>query len=212
MAGGRYIKRGARGIIAGLFGLALAACDFGVPVPPTLKPQARPIAVPPPIKVAQPVSQESAELRSYLNQVQGTQLRQGLLRRDGGGVDTPFSADMLARNFEQIAFFNEYNGTFSGRGGASPLRRWASPVRMQTIFGAGVPRSQKTSDAAAVRGYAARLARVSGHPVSMGANPNFIVIIASEDDRAAALQEAANRMPGISLASLGALNNLRRDT
>jgi hypothetical protein len=205
------IKRAMQALGAGLFALALGGCEFGT-VQPTLKPPTRPAAVPPPIKVAQPTSEKSAQLRQYFNQVQTAQLRQGLLRRDGGAADTPFTADVLARNFENIAFFNEYNGNFSGRGGASPLRRWAGPVRMQVVFGAGVPPSQLRSDGAAVRGYAARLARVTGHPISMGARPNFVVIVAGEDDRDAALAEAANLMPGISLASLSALRNLRRDT
>lgn len=150
-------------------------------------------------------------MRSYLYQVQNAQLGQGLLRRDGGGVDTPFTSAMLARNFEQIAFFNEYDSNFSGRGGASPLRRWAAPVQMDVIFGAGVPPSQRKGDLANVRSYAARLARVTGHPVSVGGTPNFVVVIAGEDDRAASLSAAAKRMPGISSASLAPLVNLRRD-
>lgn len=194
---------------------ALSACDaMQVPIEQTLKPQARPYdgsELPPPV-VAKPTSQESAQLRSYLNQVQVAQLSQGLLRTDGGGQDTPFSPDMLARNFEQIAFYNEYDSNFSGRGGKSPLRRWVSPVRMEVIFGDGVPRSQRNSDGAAVRSYAGRLARVTGHPVGTSNPPNFIVIIASEDDRAAALSAAAQRVRGISPESLTALQEMRRDT
>lgn len=195
--------------------LSLAACDTAVPVEPTLKPPTRPAksaVKPAPSAIAKPTSQESARLRSYLGQVQSAQLTQGLLRRDGGGADTPFTADVLARNFEQIAFFNEYDGTFTGRGGASPLRRWAGPVRMQVIFGDAVPPSQRASDAAKVRQYAARLSRVTGHPVSVGSAPNFIVIIASEDGRAQALATAAARIPGISESSLRALRDMRRDT
>ena len=183
---------------------------------PVLKPLARPAPPKPtatiPPKVAKPTSQASAELRSYLNQVQGAQLSQGLLRRDGGGADTPFTNSVLARNFEQIAFFNEYNSTFSGRGGPSPLRRWATPVRMDVIFGDGVPKSQRKSDLANVSTYAARLGRVTNHPVSMSRKANFIVVIAGEDDRGEALAQAAARMPGISAASLTPLNNLRSDT
>jgi hypothetical protein len=151
-------------------------------------------------------------LRSYFNQIQGAQLSQGLLRRDGGGADTPFTNTMLARNFEQIAFYNEYNSDFSGRGGASPLRRWAAPVRMDVIFGDGVPPSQRKSDTTNVRNYAARLGRVTGHPVSMGTSANFLVIVAGEDDREAALVEAAKRVPGITASSLAPLAKLPRDT
>jgi len=137
---------------AGILSAALAACNLIAPVEPSLKPQARPAALPAPV-VAKPTSQKSAMLRSYLNQVQTAQLTQGLLRRDGGGADTPFTADMLARNFEKIAFFNEYDGNFSGRGGQSPLRRWDMPVRMDVIFGAGVPPSQRNGDTYDVRRY-----------------------------------------------------------
>ena len=157
-----HIQRWSAALLSAAF---LAACDIPAPVEPTLKPPVRPAAVaaPPPV-VAKPTSQASAELRSYFNQVQTAQLTQGLLRRDGGGVDTPFTADMLAANFERIAFFNEYNGNFTSRGGASPLRRWSAPVRMQVIYGASVPPSQRALDDAAIRKYAARLGRITGHP------------------------------------------------
>lgn len=190
----------------------LASCAVEPPVTPVKKPQARPAVVAPPPVVAKPTSQESARLRQYFNQVERAQRSQGLLRVDGGGSDTPFTADMLARNFEQIAFFNEYDGNFSGRGGASPLRRWSAPVRMKVIFGQGVPPSQRTSDRNAVNSYARRLARVTGHPVATKGAPNFIVIIASEDDRAETLAQAAASVPGISTSSLVAFQNMRRDT
>lgn len=167
---GRHILKAGFGILF----LGLAACTGQTPVAPppqtpVQRPQA-PVAPKPPPEVARPTSQASAELRSYLNQVQGAQLSQGL------------------------------------------LRRWVAPVRMDVIFGAAVPPSQRKSDGADVRSYANRLARVTGHPVSMSKNPNFIVIIAGEDDRGEALAEAAARMPGISQASLAPLINLRDDT
>lgn len=193
----------------------LVACDLGTTIEPSLKPQSRPaaVAVPAPPIVAKPTSQESALLRSYLNEVLQAQLAQGLLRTDGGGPDTPYDADTLSRNFEQIAFYNEYNSNFTGRGGASPLRRWAVPVRMEVIFGAGVPPSQRKSDSADITRYASRLSRVTGHPVSANAKrPNFLVIIASEDDRADTLASLGNRLPGITPASLRALRDMRRDT
>lgn len=185
----------------------LVACEETVEA--SLKPQPRPAPV---ITVPQPTSQQSAELRQYLNQVERAQLSQGLLRQDGGGADTPYTADVLARNFEQIAFFNEYDRSFTRRGGASPLRRWMAPVRMRVLFGAAVPPSQQAKDTRDVTAYARRLARATGHPVSTSGRPNFWVIFASEDDRATALSEAAQQLPGISADSLRALRDLRRDT
>ncbi|MEM7521185.1 MAG: DUF2927 domain-containing protein [Pseudomonadota bacterium] len=205
------LHRTCRGAAAGLIALTLAAC-VDATVQPSLKPQARPAAVAPAPAVAKPTSQKSASLRRYLNDVQRAQLSQGLLRQDGGGVDTPFTPDMLARNFEQIAFFNEYDGNFSGRGGASPLRRWESPVRLSVVYGAGVPASRRAADTMAVMRYVRRLARATGHPITTSGRPNFVVVIASEDDRGTALQKAANALPGVNAESLAPFRDLRRDT
>ena len=119
---------------------------------------------------------------------------------------------MLARNFEQIAFYNEYNSSFSGRGEKTLMRRWDQPVRMEIVFGDGVPPSTRETDSAAVRAYAGRLSGITGHPVTLRGAPNFMVIIAGDDDREAALVQAAQRIPGVTPASLNALRNLRRDT
>lgn len=197
-----------------LLAALLAACDLLDPnVDASLKPQARPT---PPVAaapvVARPTSEKSASLRSYFAQVEQAQLSQGLLRQDGGGADTPFTADVLARNFERIAFFNEYDGSFGGAGGSSPLNRWASPVRMEVLFGDSILPSQRRADTTAVRDYARRLGRVTGHPVSMGGRPNFIVVVAGEDDRAEMLAKAAARVPGISQRSLASVREMPRDT
>jgi len=151
-------------------------------------------------------------LRKYLAEVQTAQKVQGLLREDGGGPDTPFTSDVLARNFEQIAFFNEYDGNFAGRGGASPLRRWQVPIHMEIIFGDSVPPSQRQTDSRDIRAYADRLKRVTGHPIDLHGRPNFMVVVASEDDRAETLAQAAARVPGISRASLRAFAEMRSDT
>lgn len=193
-----------------LVAAALAACTLPEPVVAVQKPRARPTGRAE--TQVRPTSQASAELRSYLVQVQSAQLGQGLLRQDGGGPDTPFTADMLARNFERIVFFNEYESALQGRGGESPLRRWRTPIRVGTVFGQSVPPSQRTSDNADIGTYARRLGQISGHPVANFGNPNFIVIIASEDDRSDALDAAANAVPGITRSSLNALRNLPRDT
>ncbi len=194
--------------------LLLCACALRPPIEPTAKPVARPaglVALPAPL-IDRPTSEASAKLRSYFNQVQQAQLSQGLMRQDGGGPDTPYTSDMLARNFEQVAFYNEYNANFSGRGEKTLMRRWTAPVRMAIVFGESVPPSERESDTAAVRAYAGRLAGVTGHPITVGGAPNFMVIIASEDDRDAALNEVAKRIPSVTPASLAALRDLRRDT
>jgi len=151
----------------------------------------------------QGASGESIALRQYYQRVLNDQLTRGLLRTDGGGSDTPYSADTLVRNFERIAFFNEYEQ------GRVNLRRWAEPVRIEARFGASVPSDIRARDEAALRAYAARLGRVTGHPVRMGGGaPNFHVFFVSEDDRAQAVQEIKALEPGIDSATLRLLDEL----
>ncbi|MEM1074688.1 MAG: DUF2927 domain-containing protein [Pseudomonadota bacterium] len=188
--------------------LGLVACDIGQTT--SSLPRARPDTLVQPS--IQPTSEESAALRRYLTQVQSAQLSQGLLRNDGGGPDTPFSADTLAENFEEIVFFNEYASALQGRGGESPLRRWEKSVRVDIVFGDSVPDSQRRSDTGKVRSFVDRLRRITGHPVTNSANPNFFVVVAGEDDRDAALAKVARRSTAITEASLAPLRELNRDT
>ncbi|WP_299615149.1 DUF2927 domain-containing protein [uncultured Tateyamaria sp.] len=201
------------GLWGGIAALGLvAACDMLMPVEPVLTPRARPAGlVPPPAPTVQPTSQQSAELRAYLAQVQSSQLTSGLLRQDGGGPDTPFSSGMLARNFEQIVFFNEYAGPGVRPGSASALRRWTVPVRIGLEFGASVPPSQRTRDTNDVIAYARRLRQATGHPVSVSNNPNFLVFFVSEDDRAATLNARAPRLPGVNRTNLAPVRDLPTD-
>ncbi|WP_415919931.1 DUF2927 domain-containing protein [Tateyamaria sp. SN6-1] len=196
--------------MGGIAALAvLAACDMPVgTVDPVLTPRARPEPVAAPAPPVRATSEASAALRSYLGAVQASQLTQGLLRRDGGGPDTPFTATMLARNFEQIAFFNEFTPTGQSGGGEAVLNRWEAPVRLGVVFGASVPPSQRARDTADTRSYARRLARVTGHPISVAPNPNFYVVFASEDDRGEVLDRVAAKLGN----PLSQLRTFSRDT
>ncbi|MEM8691028.1 MAG: DUF2927 domain-containing protein [Pseudomonadota bacterium] len=204
-------KRGHRakrnGLGALTLSLALTACDEFGPVDPVLTPKARPDGAGQTEPDApRATSEKSASLRSYLTEVQSSQLTQGLLRQDGGGPDTPFTAEMLARNFINIAFFSEY-----GRSNAGPLNRWDEPVRMAIAFGPSVPPSQRMQDRSDVVKFANRLSRVSGHPISVGGNPNFLVIFAGEDDRAETLDRLSKTVPGFENVNTNDLANLRDD-
>ncbi|MEP6068236.1 MAG: DUF2927 domain-containing protein [Paracoccaceae bacterium] len=202
-----------RWVLLAFLSLALAACDLLVPVEPTLKPQSRPSGLNTDATVPSPraTSQASAEIRAYLTQVQSAQLTQGLLRRDGGGPDTPFTSDMLSRNFERIAFFNEYTGALSS-GVSGALGRWDTPVRMEVIFGASIPPSQRRADKQDVAQFATRLSRVTKHPISVGPSANFLVLFVSEDDRPDEIDKLSGRFPNLTPAALAPLKNLSRET
>ena len=85
--------------------------------------------------------------------------------------------------------------------------RPSSSARAVTRF-AAAPLSAFIEAAAKASGrpigdYAARLARISGHPVSMaGAGGNFVVLVLSEDERRAIGPRVAELIPGIPRADL----------
>lgn len=142
---------------------------------------------PPPDKQDALPSQESAALSTYYGRVEADLLARGLLRTDGGGPDTPFTPDMLARNFERIAFYDEYlsgAGLQRSSGQAGQLRRWNGPVKVNLEFGPSVSESQRATDRATVSGYVPRLARVTGHNIRQTASrPNFHVLVMGADDQ-----------------------------
>ncbi|NSY38615.1 DUF2927 domain-containing protein [Leisingera sp. ANG59] len=162
-------------------------------------PQARP-AVPQPA-VYKP-SADSAQLAYYYNALERDLLTRGLLRTDGGGPDTPYDAEDLARSFEQLAFYDEYGGA----GIADGLGRWAGPVRIAAEFGPSVQAEQRDRDRDTLADYAARLARITGHSVStVSGRANFHVIFASLDDSAYVAERVRELLPAISARDLSLL-------
>ncbi len=180
----------------------------------SLQPQARPggLSVP---SAGLPPSARSQDLARYYRIVQNDLLTQGLLRTDGGGPDTPYSAEDLARNFEQIVFYEEYSrrGSTNVRGGdeAGRLSRWSGPIRIGIEFGESLPEEKRLRDGEAITKYADRLARLSGHPISTGRGaPNFHVFVAGEDDRAFVQERLKALVPTISDSELELFANLPR--
>lgn len=194
--------------------LALTGCELLPSVEPTLTPQPRPASlnVQKPPTLATP-SEQSQSLARFYRTVLNDGLTRGLLRTDGGGPDTPYTADMLARNFENIAFFDEYAGSpNSAQGGAAPLRRWAAPVRFETYFGASATQANRTRDANAVRAYAARLARVTNHPITVSTSGNFKVLFVGQDDRDETLRHLQAMRPQLATRTIESLLNISRST
>ncbi|MEQ8896565.1 MAG: DUF2927 domain-containing protein [Roseovarius sp.] len=187
--------------------LMVAACDRE-PVP-TSKPHARPDG----LVTEKPYepSAESVSLSRYYTRLQAQLLTQGLLRRGGGGVDTPYTERDVSRNFERIAFYNEYvpgAGLEESKDGPDVLRKWVKPVRMTIEYGKTVPEEIKEGDTASIRGYAARLSRITGHDIALDDSaPNFHVIIASEDDRQETVARVLELAPTIGAATRDIFEN-----
>ena len=192
--------------------LALAACQSTVPGP-LAQPRPRPAQVAPAVV---PDTPDSAAARAYYAQVQQALLSQGLLRTDGGGADTPITDRMLANNFIRIAMYEEYDRALGGTvASAAPMRltRWQGPVRVGLRLGASVPADKRATDTARISSYLARLAGLTGLPNRLvDGNANFIIQIASVDERRAlgpALQAA---LPELTPAQVTGVTNLDRST
>lgn len=195
---------------------ALTACTAPPPSSgPQTDPQPRPAAPGARPPAAHEPSGTSRALSQYYARLENNLLAQGLLRTDGGGVDTPYSDTDLLRNFEQIAFYDEYardRGLQRSDGRPGGLRKWTGPVRMNVEFGASVSPAQRAADNASVSRYAARLAQITGHPITagVGTGANFHVLIMGEDDRAQAIARIRALVPDINPSSLALFNDLPR--
>jgi hypothetical protein len=161
-------------------------------------------------------SAESRSFARYYASVEERLLGDGLLRTDGGGPDTPFTARDLAENFERIALYDEYalsGGRFVERQTPSRLRRWEQPVRLQPHFGPMVDEEQRATDRAQLSGFAARLARVTGHPVrTVRSNGNFHVLYINRDTQREVGDLVRSLVPGIGAATVAEIERLPRFT
>ncbi|MDO5643035.1 MAG: DUF2927 domain-containing protein, partial [Paracoccus sp. (in: a-proteobacteria)] len=153
----------------------------------------------------------SQTLHGYYQGVEDMLLARGLMRRDDG-ASIPMSADQLARNFIDIALYDEYS-----RDGAelvpgpqpSHLRRWTKPVRVAIEFGASVPPATRTRDRAEVQAFTERLAKLTGHDIrATPAAGNFTVLFLSEDERRQIGPRLSAIIPGIPAADIAAIQAL----
>ena len=204
-----------RKAVTALAVLPLAACDLFVPAMQVPVPPERPADLIPAVATPLPPSDESRALARYYTAVQNDLLTRGLLRIDGGGPDTPFTPDTLARNFETIAFYDEYSRSGSGTIRSNRVRgrlsRWDSPVRIGVEYGPSVPLSRRARDQARIDTYVPRLARITGHPVALTErNQNFHVFVAGEDDRAFLETRLQQLIPRISRSELDIFLDLPR--
>ncbi|MEM6386137.1 MAG: DUF2927 domain-containing protein [Pseudomonadota bacterium] len=198
-----------RGLSFGGLFLLLAGCAqfdalFGPPATPS----------PPPAVVAEEPSAASKALRAYYERVEQGHKTRGLLRLDGGGPDVPFDARRLSDTFMTIAFAQEFSDVGQAlvrQESASILRRWKEPVRIEAIFGASVDPAQRADDRAAIRRFADRLGRTSGHPVRFVERAgNFRVLILSEDERQVAGPTLKRLIPTIRDREIDLIENLDR--
>ncbi len=191
----------------------LAGCDGSVPA--SLSVPAGPTSAPA-VSAAAPLSAESLAARAYYQRIETAALARGQLRTDGGGTDTPFSAEDLALNFERIAFFDEFQrqgGQLVAQPRESTLHRWQGAVRVEVVFGDTVPAEQRAHDRMTTAAYLARLSDLTGLPIRMtGFAPNFTVFILNEDERRQAGHRILDLAPETDPEALTSALEMKPDT
>lgn len=203
------VTRALRWVAAGVALHALVACDVlgGGAV--------RQTDVTPAPTATTEVTAKSAAAATYYRQVQQILLSQGMLRTDGG-ADQTVSAQTLADNFMRIALFDEYrrgSGGFVREETESRLRRWEGPIRVSVRFGASVPPERQATDRAKIASFVARLAAITGHPMSVDERmPNFFIHVVSEDEREALGPEIDAALPGLTRTDVAGVTAMPRST
>lgn len=197
---------------AGLTIGALALSGCAALLPPT--PGGPPVSSPRPEPRAEaPVAEPTPEMLHF-RRLEADRLVRGLLRTDGGGPDTPFTPAMVEANFIRVALYDEYGRTGLGvtqRPQSSRLRRFDAPVRLHLDFDDSLPPEAIAEDRSRVAAYAARLARVTGHPVSVTAaadQANFHVLVLSEASRRASGDRLRSVLPELDDATLRLVTDL----
>ncbi|MGB7321631.1 MAG: DUF2927 domain-containing protein [Albidovulum sp.] len=189
----------------------LSACEtFAPEVAPPLPTKTAPSA---PSQIAP--SAESATEATYYARIEANYLEQERLRTDGGGADTPFSADDLAKNFLRIAFYDEFaeeGERLVSSATENQLYRWQEPVRLNVEFGPSVPLEQRAADLAAIEAYVARLSTLTGLPIRVTTwRPNHTVMIVNAGEREDAAKRIKSLAPGISEAALNSVAEMSPD-
>lgn len=146
-------------------------------------------------------SQASQSQRDFYAAAERRLVAQGRLRRDRTPLDAPIDAEILTRNFIEIALRDEYSQTDGGlvsQARAAPVRRWQGQVRMQLEFGASTDMAARPAWRSEVADFAARLSDATRHPVSLTAEGgNFTILVLTEDERRAIGPRLAQLVPGI---------------
>ena len=192
--------------------VSIAGCEPGGISLPTPVP-----AAPAPVSVTPAQSSESAALQAHYAKAEAELLAQGLLRRDGGGPDVPFSSRDLVENFIKIGFFSEYRRDSRGRYIRSEtktvLNRWTSPVHFALYFGEQTPTAKRTQLGAELRRYTRQLNRATGHPIAVNSDtPNFHIMVVDEDERQALRPTLTTLDPRLTSTDMDAIMNLPRQT
>ena len=140
------------------------------------------------------------------------------MREERAPQDAPFDHELLAQNFERIAFAHELNPlgldkNADGDGSAeNSLMRWEHPVTVGLITGG--PDAAEAE--AHLTWFIDKLAGLTGHPIRVrgadktGPKPNFLVMVITEDQVPQAAEALSDEAKGREAGIVQVLSGFRR--
>ena len=160
-------------------------------------------------------SLQELKLTKYYNRLEKRKLSLGLLRRDGGGTDTPFDVEDIVEAFEQLAFYNEYNideNRLLPDKETVNLGKWNSKINIATLFGASVDNKQKEKDLLDINNLLFILSKATKHEIEITKqNVNMYVVVGNQKEVEEIVSEISLNSPEFNLKRLPIISQLPKE-
>ena len=158
---------------------------------------------------------KEAKLRKYYSRLEERKTSLGLLRQDGGGVDTPFDGDDIVEAFEQLAFYNEYDidkNKLLPNSNAVSLAKWKSNTNILVRFGNSIDKKQKDKDLLEVNSLIRNLSEITNHKIEFSQqNENMYVVIANQEEIKTLIGEIGLTRPEFDPTRIPIITQLPKD-
>ena len=158
---------------------------------------------------------KEAKLRKYYSRLEERKISLGLLRQDGGGVDTPFDVDDIVEAFGQLAFYNEYDidkNKLLPNTNAVSLAKWKSNTNILVRFGTSIDKKQKEKDLLEINGLTRNLSEITNHKIEFSQqNENMYVVIANQEEIKTLIGEIGLTRPEFDPTRIPIITQLPKD-
>ena len=158
---------------------------------------------------------KEAKLRKYYSRLEERKTSLGLLRQDGGGIDTPFDVDDIVEAFEQLAFYNEYDidkNKLLPNSNAVSLAKWKSNTNILVRFGNSIDKKQKDKDLLEVNSLIRNLSEITNHKIEFSQqNENMYVVIANQEEIKTLIGEIGLTRPEFDPTRIPIITQLPKD-
>ena len=158
---------------------------------------------------------KEAKLRKYYSRLEERKTSLGLLRQDGGGVDTPFDVDDIVEAFGQLAFYNEYDidkNKLLPNSNAVSLAKWKINTNILVRFGTSIDKKQKEKDLYEINGLTRNLSAITKHKIEFSKqNENMYVVIANQEEIKTLIGEIGLTRPEFDPTRIPIITQLPKD-